>query len=294
MKSELGFIGLGLMGAPMATRLLKAGYPVHVYNRTKEKAKPLLNLGAQWCDSPKEAAAKSEIVFTMVSDPAALESVTLGEKGIMGGIRPGGIHVDTSTVSPKITGLLEKEYQRKRALFLHAPVLGSIPQATDGTLLLFVGGPGAAFEHAEPVLKTFGSKIWRFESVQQATHTKLLCNFFIAGMISLLSQALVFGKQASIDLRGFLEILSHSALNAPTYQTKGASMIDRNFAPRFFLEHMLKDIRLLLDAGKELGVPLPTGEVAEHLFSEAIRRGYGKEDYSAVVKVVESAAGVIN
>ena len=292
MKSELGFIGLGLMGAPMAMRLLNAGYPLHVFNRTKEKAKPLLNSGAQWCNSPREVAATSEIVFTMVSDPAALESVSIGEKGIMGGIRPGGIHVDTSTVSPKITGQLEKEYQRKQALFLHAPVLGSIPQATDGTLLLFVGGSGDAFERTEPVLKTLGGKIWRFENVQQATHTKLLCNFFIAGMISLLSQALVLGKQASIDLRIFLEILSNSALNAPAYQTKGASMIERNFAPRFFLEHMLKDIRLLLDAGKELGVPLPTGEVAEHLFAEAIGQGYGKEDYSAVLKVVESAAGV--
>ncbi|MGB2869763.1 MAG: NAD(P)-dependent oxidoreductase, partial [Bacteroidota bacterium] len=173
MKSELGFIGLGLMGAPMAARLLKAGYPLYVHNRTKEKAKPLLGLGAKWCDSPKNVAERSEIVFTMVSDPAALQSVTLGERGTIAGIREKSIHIDTSTVSPKITGQLEQEYRQKGAHFLHSPVLGSIPQATDGTLLLFVGGLRAAFERSEPVLKKFGSKIWHFESVQQATHTKL-------------------------------------------------------------------------------------------------------------------------
>ena len=292
MKSSVGFVGLGLMGSPMAVRILNAGYPLAVYNRTKEKAGDIIQSGAAWCDSPKEVAERSDIVVSMVSNSAALEAVALGPSGIMSGLKPGGVHIDTSTVSPRTTQRLKKEYSERGLFFIHSPVLGSIPQATDGTLLLFVGGDDKAFDRAEEIIRIFGSKIWRFPGVEQATHTKLLCNFFIATMISALTQALVFSKKAGVEPRVFLEILNHSALNSPMYQTKGASIIQRNFTPRFFLEHMLKDINLLVDAAKDLGVAMPSGQIAQALFVQAAGLDLDREDYSAVVKILERIGGV--
>ena len=275
MKSSAGFIGLGMMGTPMAARLLKAGFPLVIYNRTKTKALSLIAAGAAWCESAEEVAGKTEIVFSILS-----------------GLRKGSVHVDMSTVSPATTKDLGKRYRDAGCFFLHSPVLGSVPQATDGSLLLFVGGDEEGFRRAEPVLKTLGSKIWRFDQPEQASHMKLLCNMFIAGMGTTLAQALVFAEKANVDSHILLDVLNQSALNAPMYQTKGKSMLDRNFTPRFFVEHMLKDINLMLHAGKELDVALPSTEVAQTLFSEAVEAGFSKEDYSAVIKVLERRAGI--
>jgi 3-hydroxyisobutyrate dehydrogenase-like beta-hydroxyacid dehydrogenase len=284
---NIGFIGLGLMGTPMARRLLRAGHQLFLYNRTKEKARELIQEGATWCERPADVARQSDVLFSMLSTSEVLEETALGETGILSGLRPGGVHVDCSTVAPAVTKNLSEAYAARGSFFLHAPVLGSIPQATEGTLLLFVGGNEQAYSRAEPLLKILGSKIWRFDKPEQASNLKLTCNFFIASMVTTLGQALVFLKRAGIDQKKFLEILSHSALIAPMYQTKGATMIEGNFAPRFFAEHMLKDIRLLLDSANELGAALPSAEVANELFKRAVEQNLGKEDYSAVMKVLE-------
>jgi 3-hydroxyisobutyrate dehydrogenase-like beta-hydroxyacid dehydrogenase len=292
MKSSVGFIGLGMMGTPMAARLQKAGFPLAVHNRTKKKASSLIKEGATWCESPKEVAEKSEIVFSMLSNSEALSECALGSNGVLRGARKGSVHVDMSTVSPAITKELGQRYRDAGCFFLHSPVLGSVPQATDGSLLLFVGGNEAGFLRAEPALKTLGGRIWRFDQPEQASHMKLLCNMFIAGMGTTLAQALVFAEKADVNPHILLDVLNQSALNAPMYQTKGKSMLDRNFAPRFFVEHMLKDLNLMLQAGKELNVALPSTEVAQRLFSEAAEAGFSKEDYSAVIKVLERRAGI--
>jgi len=292
MKSSIGFVGLGLMGECMATRLLNAGYKVSVFNRTKEKAKALVAGGAQWCESPRLVAAQSEIVLSMVSNSEALIEIATGMEGVIRGLREGNIHIDMSTVSPEVTKQLGEEYAKKNCSFLHSPVLGSVPQATDGPLLLFVGGSNEPFRRAEEVLKVLGSRIWRFDRPEQASHTKLLCNLFIAGMGTTLAQALVYATKASVNPETLLDIIGHSSLSAPMYQTKGKSILERNFAPRFFVEHMLKDVNLILESGRTINAPLPTARAAEELFSAAVRAGFGKEDYSAVVKVVEKQAGV--
>ncbi|MGA7162283.1 MAG: NAD(P)-dependent oxidoreductase [Bacteroidota bacterium] len=292
MKISVGFIGLGLMGSPMAARLLAAEYPLSVFNRTEKKAAGLVNRGAQWCQSPKEVAEHSDIVFSMLSNSDALTETATGKNGIINGLRKGSIHVDMSTVSPVTTEQLNREYTMHGCFFLHAPVLGSVPQATDGSLLLFVGGSNEGFRSAEPLLKLLGGNIWRFERPEQASYTKLLCNLFIAGMGTTLAQALVLAQKANVNPTTLLDIISHSSLNASMYQTKGTSMLERNFSPRFFVEHMLKDINLILDSGKRLDVPLPGVEVARTLFSEAAAAGFAHEDYCAVVKVLERQAGV--
>ena len=283
---KTGFIGLGLMGAPMANRILEAGHQLFVHNRTKEKAATLVERGAVWSESPSAVARKTEMVVSMLSTPDVLEEMALGKVGILEGAAPGFIHVDCSTVSPELTKRLHQLYRSKNCFFLHSPVLGSVPNASDGSLLLFVGGAEEPFHKIEPVLKLFGSHLWRFDRVEQASNTKLLCNFFIASMISGLAQGLVFAEHNDISPRTVLDILSHSALGAPTYQTKGALMIDNNFAPRFFLEHMLKDIRLLLESARKSGTVMPSAEMALSLYEKAAVSGFLKEDYSAVVKVL--------
>lgn len=291
MKQTLGFIGLGMMGLPMARRLSKAGTGFAVFNRTRSKAENLLAEGALWCDTPSAVASLSDIVFSMVSNPDALSGIALGPVGVLAGLRPGGIHVDTSTVSPSITRELSARYRERGCQFLHAPVLGSIPQATDGSLLMFAGGDGAAYRAAEPCLQLLAKQIWKFDLPDQATHMKLICNLFIAGMITTLGQALIFAEKANVDQRMMLDIIGQSQLNSPMYQTKGSSIVQNNFSPRFFLEHMLKDVNLMLDAAREVHAPLPAIELAQQLFDEANRAGYGREDYSAVVKALRARGG---
>ncbi len=292
MREHIGFIGLGLMGSAMAERLLKAGYSISVFNRTKEKATPLLAQGALWCDSPAAAAAGVDVIFSMLSTPAVLKSIALDPEGILSGLPKNGIHIDCSTVSHEVTGLLEREYAQHGCRFLHAPVLGSTVQIADGSLLLFVGGNEEAFHRVESILQTLGKKIWYFPSLEQAAVMKLICNSMIAGLIVSLVQALVIGKKTGINPRTFLEVLSLSQLNAPALQAKGAAIIERNFYPRFFVEHLLKDITLFVETAALLGVPVPVVEEIRKLFIEAKNSGWGQEDYCAVVKVIEQKAGI--
>ena len=288
MEMNVGFIGLGMMGTPMAMRLLKGGYRLSVFNRTPVKAKNLVAEGARWCDSPTAVSEASGIVFSMVANPGALREIALGPHGVLQGFGENKIHIDSSTVSPALTRELAEHYRDRGCSFLHAPVLGSIPQATEGSLLLFVGGDEIAYGRSAPLLNLLGKRIWRFAHAEQASHMKLLCNSFIAGMITVLGQALIYARKSEVDPRTLLEILGQSQLNSPMYQTKGSSIIEGNFAPRFFLEHMLKDIDLVLDSAEELGVSLPVMQAAQQLFEQAHESGLGKEDYSAVVKVLST------
>ncbi len=290
---NIGFVGLGMMGTPIAARLLAAGHHLSVYNRTKEKAQPLLHQGAVWCDSPKTVAENSECVFSMVSNSEVLEKCASGADGILHGLPMDGIHADMSTVSPATTQKLAALYTANGKHFLHAPVLGSVPQAAEGSLLIFAGGPASIANRIEPMLKIIGSRVWHFERAELASYTKLLCNTFIAGMMNTLAQSLVMGAKAGVDPSLLLEIIGSSSMNAPMFQTKGKAIIARQFTPRFIVGHMVKDVNLILDAGRELGVPLEGTEAAQRIFSAAVASGFEKEDYSAMIKVIEHRAGVV-
>jgi len=288
MNKNIGFVGLGLMGSAMAARLQQAGYALVVHNRTKEKASSLVKAGAEWADSPGAVASRVPVVLSMLSTPEVLKEVAAGSNGILSGLSKGGIHVDCSTVSPAVTRALAAQYASAGKVFLHCPVLGSVPQAAGGALLLMAGGDASAIAAVEPILNVLGSKLWKFPSPDQASHTKLLCNLFIAGAITTLSQALVFADKASVPASTLLDIVGNSALNSPTYQAKGKSILERNFVPRFYVEHMLKDVNLMIEAAKDKGVSLPAVQVTQQLLSKAVELGYGKEDYSAIIKALEN------
>ena len=184
---------------------------------------------------------QSEIVVSMVSDSKALDDITTRNDGLLHGAEANKVHIDMSTVSPLATTKLERLYQAKHAAFLHAPVLGSVPQAGDGSLLIFVGGDPATAGRCETVLKTLGWRIWYFDDITKAGNLKLACNLFIASMIPALAEGLVFSQRAGVLSSTVLEVLKESALGAPMYQTKGEAIGRRNFTPRFLLAHMLKD-----------------------------------------------------
>ena len=282
MKPTLGFIGLGLMGGPMAMRLLDAGYTVHIFNRTKEKAASLITKGALWNDSAADLAKNADIVFSMVTNDTAVREVT---NAVQSGLRPGGIHVDCSTVSPSLTSDIEQEYDSTKRFFLHSPVLGGIKEAAAGELLVFTGGSEEAFVRCEEALAVIGKKTWRFPKAALASHTKLIMNSFIAGMMATMGQALSYANKAQIDGKTILDILNSSKLNSASFQAKGKLMVEQQFTPSFFLENLLKDTNLFRDAASTIDLSTPVADTVKALLEKGVARGYGKEDYSAIVKV---------
>jgi 3-hydroxyisobutyrate dehydrogenase-like beta-hydroxyacid dehydrogenase len=290
MKIKIGFIGTGMMGEPMAGRLLDAGHELTVWNRTPEKAVRLIDRGAVRAFSVAELSRGNNIVISMIADSRALTEIVEGEKGVLVNLPSDGVHIDMSTVSPETTAYLGKAYAAQKKRFIHAPVLGSTPQAADGTLLIFAGGESDTIEMVKPVFDVLGKRIWKFDAPEKASTIKLSCNLFIASMIVTLGEGLLMVRNAGIDGAMLLEILLESSLGAPMYQTKGTSVLERKFTPRFMVNHMEKDLSLISDAARRLGVSMPALGAVHELFIAAKNKGYGMEDYSAVVKVVEEMA----
>lgn len=286
MKTKIGFIGTGLMGKPMAKRLLNANYELICYNRTKSKADELIGSGAQWSENPREVAERSDVVISMVSNNAALEEIALSEYGVLNGLGRGNIHIDMSTVSPGLTFKLYNEYKVRMKNFIHAPVLGSVQNVIEGSLLIFVGGDESEFKRCENIFKTLGKKIYYFSDIKKSGYLKLLSNQFIATMIISLSQGFNIAEKAGIPLETVLDVLNESTLNSTMYQIKGKSIKEENFSPRFMTKHILKDINLIIEASRELKVNLPIMEKVRDLFEEAVEKGYAEEDYSSVYKVI--------
>jgi 3-hydroxyisobutyrate dehydrogenase-like beta-hydroxyacid dehydrogenase len=289
-RRTVGFIGLGLMGGPMAGLLLAAGYPLRIHNRTREKGDALAGRGAAWCETPAGAARGASVVFTMVTNDDALRAVTLGDEGIASGLERGGVHVDCSTISPGLAASLELQHAQGGRTFFHMPVLGGGAQAAEGSLLLFPGGDPGKIREIREFFPVLGKRTWEFPSARHAACTKIACNSFISGLLVTLAQGMVFASRSGIGGSTLLEILDQSALNSVSLQRKGKAMIERDFAPSFFVENLLKDTRLMIDAAGELDMPCPGAKTARALLEEAVELGLGKEDYSAAVKVWEKAS----
>ncbi len=290
MQGTVGFVGLGTIGLPMAERLLSQGFPMVVYNRTPPKTDGLVARGARRASDPAGVAAAADIVITMVSDSVALREVALGRRGILSGLGTAKVHVDMSTVDPETTSALAGTYRQQNKFFLHAPVLGSKRAAAEGSLLIFAGGPREAYERCCDVFSALGKKSWHWEDVTRATRMKLACNLLLGGLMAVYAEALVFAAKAGVAPADFMEVISLSALAAPNFQNKGRTISQRNFAPNFYASHMLKDLNLVLSAAEEMKVSLPATSAVREQFRAAVASGFGMEDYSAVVKVLEASA----
>ena len=292
MASEslrVGFLGLGTMGTAMATNLAKAGFPLTVWNRTAAKVEPLLRVGAKPGKSPAHVAAAADVVITMVSQPADVEAVVLGPEGALEGLRAGAVLMDMSTVSPATSRKLAGAATTKQAEFLDAPVVGSKGPATEGALVILVGGLPTTLERCRPVLAAMGKTIIHAGGVGAGAALKLAVNLMLAHLAAGFAEGLLLVERAGLDPKRYLEVLEASTFRSPWYQTKGTGMIKREFTPHFALKHMHKDLRLMTELAGDVKAALPVTRAVEQLFAASEAGGKRELDYSAILAQLEAA-----
>jgi 3-hydroxyisobutyrate dehydrogenase-like beta-hydroxyacid dehydrogenase len=284
--ATIGFIGLGAMGSRIAGRLLAAGHHVYGTNRTPGRAAALRESGLDWRDTPREVAEQANVVFTMVADDAALEAVTSGPDGLLAGLGPGQIYVDMSTVSPRASRELARRVRALGADMLDAPVSGSVPAATDGTLAIMAGGRERAFHQVEPVLGQLGRTVTYVGDSGQGLILKLAINTSLAAQTLAFGEGLLLAERAGVDPKLALEVMTGSAIGSPALRARGPLMLDLPDDAWFDVSLMQKDIRLALDAAGASGVPLPSGELADTMLTRATELGYGHRDLAALYQVL--------
>jgi 3-hydroxyisobutyrate dehydrogenase-like beta-hydroxyacid dehydrogenase len=285
---RVAFVGLGIMGGPMAANLAKAGFELSVYTRTREKAEAFAaEHGASAASTPREAAEGAAAVITMVPDAPEVEEVLLGDDGAAHGLDEGALAIDMSTIAPTAARAIGERLQDDGVAFLEAPVSGSRPKAEDGTLTIMVGGERDDFERARPLFDAMGERIVHVGPRGHAQLAKLLTNTMGAVHAVALAESVVAAEAAGLDPDAFLEVAAGSAGNSTVLGLKGRPMFDRDFTPLFKLEHMLKDVRHCLAEARALGVELRLGSTVEPLFAEIADAGHGDEDFAAVIRAVE-------
>lgn len=283
---NIGFIGLGIMGTPMAKNLIRAGFRLTVWNRTAEKCAPLMELGATQAASPRQVVESSDITIAMLADPAAAEAVCRGGEGVVAGIRPGKGYVDMSTVAPETSQAVAAAVRGAGGLFLEAPVSGSKKPAEDGTLVILAAGDRPLFDQAQPALAAMGKKILFLGDVGQGARMKLVANMVMGGMMTMLCEGLTLGDRAGLNPEDILEVLDAGAMSNPMFRLKGPQIIQGSFPPAFPLKHMQKDLRLALNLGNQLGQALHTTAAANELFKTALGMGLGENDFAAVSRAI--------
>lgn len=288
---RIGFIGLGVMGKPMAKNLSKAGYPLTVWNRTRKKMEELLLLGAGGADSPKEVAEKSDIVITMVADSPDVEEVVLGPFGVIHGARPGMILIDMSTISPSVTRRIAQELSEKGVKMLDAPVSGGEVGAREGTLSIMVGGLEEIFRECLPILEVLGKRITHMGENGKGQVTKL-CNQVICALnIQAVCEGLMLGTKAGLDLERLLDVVTAGAAGSWMLSNLGPKMVKRDYEPGFKIRHQQKDLRLVLSFAAELGLPLPGTALVQQMLRAVEAEGLEEKGTQAAIVAVEKLAG---
>ena len=292
MKPKLGWIGLGNMGKPMATNLIHAGYDVTVYNRTPEKMEPLVALGAKAAGSPRELAEQVDVVITMVSDGPTLESVLFGANGVAEGVRSGQTVIDMSTVAPETSRMAAEQLDELGVSFLDAPVSGSVKPATEGTLVILVGGKRDAYREHLPIFDVLGKQSFYFGENGQGANAKLVINLLLGVTLQAFSEALVLGAKMGLNRDTLLDMISASASVSPIMSMKMPSIKVDSYEAAFALKHMNKDFGLALDVAKQAQAALPSTSAAHQTFLGAMANGLGDQDIMAVLVQLEKMSGL--
>ncbi len=288
--AKLGFIGLGIMGDPMARHLLKADHEVAVWSHTDSKVAALAAQHPKTyvCASAKDVAAFADYIFYCVGDSAM--SVEVAE-ALLQTVKPDTVVADCSTISPDVSREIEAKFRAKGAFFLDAPCTGSKPGAENGTLTFMVGGDQAAFDRTKPYFEPMGKLLYYCGGPGMGLHAKLTQNLILANIMQAFTEGMVLASKAGVPAELMLDILNNSAAKSGLISFKAPYILDRNFTTNFATKWMHKDIGLALDSGKQLGVPLPNTGLTQQLFQAAISMGYGEEDFCSTVKVLEQWAG---
>lgn len=289
---RIGFIGLGIMGKPMAQNLLKAGYPLTVYNRSDGPVKELVAAGAVAAASPQAVAAKADVVVTIVTDTPDVQQVLLGENGVNNTIAQDAVVIDMSTISPTATREMARLIQEKGASMLDAPVSGGEGGAIAGTLSIMVGGEEAVFNRCLPIFETLGKNIVHIGRSGAGQLTKL-CNQIAVAVTNLaMSEALIFGAKSGLDLKKMQHAIQGGAAGSWQLSNLAPRVLERDFAPGFMVKLQQKDLRLVLQEADRLKLSLPATSLVHHLFHALESQGAGDEGTQALVKVLEQLAGV--
>jgi 2-hydroxy-3-oxopropionate reductase len=290
MPERVGFVGLGIMGKPMATNLMDAGYKLTVHNRSPEKANELGEAGASVANSPKEVAENADIIITMLPDSPQVSEVVAGEGGVLEGIKEGSLIVDMSTISPVVTEELSEAVKEKGASMLDAPVSGGDVGAIEGTLSIMVGGEEADFHRAKPLFEAMGKTITHVGPVGAGQVTKAANQVVVALTIEAVCEALVLGSAGGVAPEKILDVLSGGLAGNKVMEVKREKFLSHRFEPGGKVEFHRKDLGIALAAGREYGVVLPVTAVVYQMFEALIARGRGGWDHSALLTLVEDLA----
>ena len=286
---RVAFLGLGIMGAPMARNLASAGFQVTVWNRTASRADELAAAApVTVAASPAEASAASQATVTMVVDSPQVEEVLFSESGASRGMGPDHVVVDMSTIAPTAARSIAERLEP--VPFVDAPVTGSRPKAEDATLTIMAGGEQADFERVRPVLEAMGKLVLRVGPTGHGQMAKLINNTLAAVNAAALAEGLTLAGRHELDTGALLEVVAAGSGASAMQQLKAQPMLDRDLDPLFKLEHMLKDVRHCLAEAKALGLELPLAERAEKLYAAAAERGLGERDFAAVIEILDAAA----
>ncbi len=288
MAEKVGFIGLGIMGGPMAKNLMEAGYELVLYNRTREKAEDLAEEGdAEVAGSPKEIAESSDVIVTMLPDSPDVWDVVVGEGGVLEGIREGSLLVDMSTISPVVTEELAEKVKERGASMLDAPVSGGDVGAIEGTLSIMVGGSDEGFERAKPLFDVMGKTVNYVGPTGAGQVTKAANQVVVALTIEAVSEALVLGSKGGVAPEKILDVLSGGLAGNKVMEVKREKFLSHTFDPGFRSELHHKDLGIALAAGREYGVVLPVTAIVDQMLLTMKKKGWGGEDHSALLRVIE-------
>ncbi len=291
MAQVIGFIGLGIMGRPMAKNLLKAGYPLVVHNRSRAAVDELAKAGAKTGTSPKEVAGQCDVLITMLPNSPDVEAVALGRDGIIEGAKSGLMVVDMSTISPIVSQKVGTALAAKGVKMLDAPVSGGEKGAIDGALSIMVGGDRAVFDAVLPIFQAMGKTITLLGPLGAGGFTKLANQIIVAVNLTALAEALTLAKKAGLDRELTLTALGGGLAGSKCLEQKKPNYLANTYNPGFKIDLHYKDLGLIMDAARSLGVPLPATAVVQELFSALRVKGRGGLDHSGVITLLEDLAG---
>ena len=290
--ANLGFVGLGVMGSQMVNRLLSKGHTVTGYNRTRSKAQWLIDKGMKWADSPRAVSAAADVTFAMVTNSAAITSITEGSDGILAGLSAGKIFVDISTVSPSVSRALAAKVREKGADMVDSPVSGSVITLQEGKLSVMVGGRRETFERVKPLLLDIGPKVTHVGDNGLALAMKIAVNLSLAVQMMAFSEGVLLAEKSGIARETAVDVLTHSAVASPMIQYRGPFVLQQPEEAWFDVNMMQKDMLLALELGRQLDVPLPTTAVSNEFLTAARGMGMAKLDFAVMFDVLARMSGI--
>ena len=293
MVLKIGYIGLGIMGKPMARNILKAGFEIVVHNRSRESVRELVGEGAQEAHSPSEVARQVDVVFTNLPDSPDVELVGLGDGGIIEGAHEGLIYIDNSTIKPETTRMIGEKLEEKGVVMLDAPVSGGDVGAINGTLTVMVGGPGEALQTAMPVLESIGTTITHVGGLGDGQIAKAANQIMVAAQMVAMGELLILAQKAGADPQKVVQAIRGGAAGCWTLDNKPQRLFSNNREPGFKAYMQAKDLGIVMDTARAYGVPLPSTALHSQLFNAMLEMGMRDLDNSAVLGVIEHLAGVV-